>query len=36
MIRTYRLLRATQSRHQGERCPRAAFVNAEPPGGLRA
>ncbi|HYM45478.1 MAG TPA: recombinase family protein [Solirubrobacteraceae bacterium] len=29
MIRTYRCA-ATQSRHKGERCPRAAFVNAEP------
>ena len=29
MIRTYRCA-ATQSRHKGERCLRAAFVNAEP------
>ena len=29
MIRTYRCA-ATQSRHNGERCPRGAFVNAEP------
>jgi BMFP domain-containing protein YqiC len=29
MIRTYRCA-ATQSRHKGERCPGAAFVNAEP------
>ncbi len=29
MIRTYRCA-ATQSRYKGERCPRPAFVNAEP------